>query len=209
MIEDHLEKFRKEYLKIGPSVHLEHHGWQDLYAKLERRQDLGLNLLFGRGLAFASITLLLFASVVGVAQAAKPGDVLYPVKLFSDQIVAQVSGKPEIKVERRGQEVIDLSNHSQEQLDEAAHQYQKSLNEAKNEAEKSGKKEEFNKALETQEQKFKNALENNPRSANGLQRAIEETQKVKGQVQGQKDQEPPVQSNQNNNNGNGQGQDHP
>src|SRR3989344_3027635 len=186
MIEDHLEKFRKEYLKIGPSVYLEHHGWQDLYAKLESRKAVNLNILFGRGLAFASLILLLLGSVVGVAQAAKPGDALYPVKLAADEAFATVSGKPEIKVERRGQEIIDVSNQSQQQLDEATKENLKSLENSMQDTQRSGRGQDFASTLDEQEKKFRKAHEDNPQSADKLEEAIKQTEQARGEVQGER-----------------------
>lgn len=209
MIEDYLEKLRKEYIGITSSAYLMQHGWADLRPQLEAKRTLALPSLFGKSLAFASITLLLFASIVSAAQAAKPGNVLYPVKLLSDKVVANITQKPEITVVKRGQEIIDLSQSSNDQLDEANKQYQKALDESADQANGLGRQEQWQRTLDAQRQKFQNALENSPQSANGLQKAIEQTEKAKGQVQGQKDQQPPGQSNQNNNNGNGQGQSHP
>ena len=210
MIEDQLEKLRKEYLKTGPPIYLEHHGWQDLSAKLENRKTVDLRLLFGRGLAFTSIVILLFASIVGTAQAAKPGDFLYPIKLLLDEVVAKVVGKQEIKIERRGQEIIDLSSSSSKHLEEAAREYQKALDATKQESEKSGRQQEFKNTLEEQEEKFREAQEKNPTSQDNLEEVIRQTQRAKGEVQGEKDQKTPGGGNNNpqNDQQENQGQEH-
>ena len=188
MIEEKLESLRKEYLKIGPPIYLEHHGWQDLYTKLESRQDLGLNLLFGKGLAFGSLLLLLFGGVVGVAQAAKPGNALYQVKLAADEVAATVLQKPEIKVKRRAQEVINVSSDSKEQLDEATREYQKSLEDSRQDAQRSGRGQDFANTLDEQEKKFRKAQEDNPESADKLEEAIKQTEQARGEVQGESDE---------------------
>lgn len=186
MIEEKLENFRKEYLKIGPSVYLEHHGWQDLSVKLESRKAANLNMFFGRGLAFTSLILLLLGGVVGVAQASKPGDKLYPVKLAADEVAAKVTGNVEIKIERRAQDVIDVSKDSKGQLDEATKEYQKSLENSKEEAQRSGRQKDFADALDEQEKRLRKAKEDNPESADELQEAIMQTQRVRGEVKGEK-----------------------
>ncbi len=208
MIEDYLEKFRKQYLKISPPDYLEYYGWQNLSAKLDTKKTTNLNLLFGKGLAFAVITLLLFGGVVGAAQAAKPGDALYPVKLAADETLAKVSGKPEITVEKRGQDIVNLSQKSPEQLDEANKQYQKALDNSANQAKDLGKQEEFKKTLDNQEQKFEREIKRNPQSANRLEKAIEQTQKARGQVKGEKDENHNEQNRSSNREDNNNSQNH-
>ncbi len=185
MIEDQLENLRKEYRNLTPPVYLVHQGWSDLANQLDERQTTDLRLLFGKGLVFASVILLLFGGLVTAAQAAKPGETLYPVKLLSDSVAARVSGKPEITVEKRGQEIIDLSQKPSEQLNEATKQYQKALDDSARQAKDSGKQQDFEKALDNQKQKFEREIEKNPQSK-GLEDAIKKTEQTQGQVQGQK-----------------------
>ncbi len=183
MIEEKLEKVRKSYIGQAVPSYLINDGWRDLYTKLDLQKGLNFRLIFGRALIFASVALVFLGSVVGAAQAAKPGNALYPVKLLSDDIVAKVAGKPEIKIERRGQDIIDLSNNSKEQINEATNEYQKSLDETKKEVEKSGKSENVENALDQQEQKFREAQRRNPQSARNFDDAIRKTKEVKKQVQ--------------------------
>ena len=187
MIEDQLEKLRKEYLKIKAPDYLVQNGWVDLQTRLSAQESPNRRFFPKPALIFASVILLFFAGSLTAAQAAKPGDVLYPVKLLSDDLQAKITGKEEIKLEKRAQEFIDLSNSSSEHLEEAARQYQKTLDESKNQAEKSGRQQEFRQSLEEQEEKLRQAQDNNP-SSQDLDEAIKETQRVRGEVQGTKDE---------------------
>ena len=195
-----LEELKKEYIKTPIPSYLTHDAWFDLQAKLTPNQGFNFSPRFAYGLIFVTF-IFLTTGVYTIAQAAKPASFFYPVKLLSDDILAKITGKQEIKIEKRAQEVIDLSRGPNQQLEEANKQYQKTLEETKTEAAKSGREQELRKTLEEQEQKLRQAQQQNPSWQ--LEEAIKKTEEVKGQVQGQKDQKlqnnPPGQNNQNNN----------
>ncbi len=180
MIEEKLEKLRKQYLKTSAPDYLLENGWVELKVKISGYKSLDWRFLFGRGLVFVSIILSLLLGVTTVAQASKPGDVLYPLKLATDEIVAKVAGKPEYKVERRGQEVIDLSRKPNGQLQEATNEYQKALEETQKESQPDQRKQEaLKQSLENQAQKLKDAAEKNPVAAEKLEVIIDKTEKAK------------------------------
>ena len=186
MIEDKLKEFRSEYHSIETPSYLVSNGWLDLSLKLENQRRFSWKLLLGRGLVFATVVLVLSGMVVGVSQAAKPGDFLFPVKVLSEKVVAKVTNDPTIVVEHRANDLINDSSSGSNDSDKAAEEYQKSLLESKQDAQDSGKTQEFKKALEEQEQKLKDAAERDS-NREDLQRAIDETQKVSGEVQGTRD----------------------
>ena len=177
MIEENLENFRKAYIGSAKTSSMD---FADISPKL------GIQ---SRPHSYAKKTLivtlsliLLGSSALGAAQAASPGTTLYPLKLLSDDVV---NGKQELKVEKRAQEVIDSTDASQKQQDEALRQFQKTLEKTKEEAKQSGKVQQFRQTLENEEDKFKDAQERNP--SNHLEEAIKHTENAKGEVQGQKD----------------------
>lgn len=194
MIEDQIDKLRKEYIKASPDS-LDAL-WQDLSGRLPI-QNRARSLSVTRALIFALTILLATGGLLGAAQAGKPGDLLYPVKLLADEIVANITGKLELKIEKRAEEVIESVKGSPKQQEEALREYQKTLEEIKEQAQKRGKKDQLKEALEKQEEKLKNAQQQNP--SQNLQEAIEHTQTVKGEVQGQKDEKGPSDNNSNQN----------
>lgn len=197
MIEKELESLRKDYIKTEPTNYLIHDGWRDLSLKLDSKQSR----VFPKAFALIALIIFLSSAVVASAQAAKPGQALYPVKILSENVYAQVTGSQQFKIERRAQEVIDLSGKSSDNLDVATQEYQKTLGETKPQNGSEEERQKFTEALEKQEEKFKKAIEKNPQSQEKLQEVIKETEKAKGQVQGQKDEKEPRQNNDHGNQG--------
>lgn len=202
MLEEQLESLRKEYIGQPTPVYLSQDGWRGLLTQLPGRRTTLVPILLRRALIFASIVVLLSGSLLTAAQAATPGNPLYQIKLLSEDIVVLITGRDELKIERRAQEVIDLSSDSSEHLDEATIEYQEAIRESKPEGQESAVNQKFKQTLEKQEEKFKKAIEKNPALKDKLKEVIEETQKTKGEVKGKKDQKAP------NGNGNGANQNH-
>jgi len=198
MIEEKLENFRKVYIGSGKYDFAP----PDILAGLPAQNRPHAYLL--KALIVVLAVVLLTGSAFGAAQAANPGTRLYPLKLLSDEVLARITGKEELKVEKRAQEVINSTGASQKQQEEALEQFQKTLEETKKEAKESGRTQEFRQTLDSEENKFKNAQEKNP--SQHLEQAIKQTQNAKGEVEGQKDQQSPGQGNQNSNNRNDHGQ---
>ena len=211
MIEEQLEKLRKEYIAVNPPSYLSQNGWAELSPQLRPLVGTHYPFLFTRGLALAAIIVLVLSAVWGSSQLAKPGQALYPVKILSDTVVAKVTGNIEFKIQRRAQEVIDQSAKPNGGFEEATKQYQQTLQETKEEAKKEGKSQEFKKTLDENEQDFRNAQQQHPSSQNDLEKVIKHTKEAKGEVQGQKDEKwgkDNQNGNQNNDNhGNHQGRD--
>lgn len=185
MSENLLKKAKKEYLETSLPDYLKYDGWRDVRVKLEPRGWSLFGLVFKRGLVFVAVALLFLGSVVGAAQAAKPRDKLYSVKVLADKVFAQVTGNYEIKVQRRAAEVIEASksNESTPAANRASQEYQKALDEAKVMAVKSGKREGLEKALEEQGEKFRKESEGNEQTGEKLDDVIKQTEKVKDEIQ--------------------------
>lgn len=186
MMEDKLRELKAEYQKIGTPGYLISNGWLDLSLKLPEKGKLSWRLFFGRGLVFASIVLVFGGSVVGISQAAKPGDLLFPVKVLSEKVAEKVVDNPDISVVRRADDLIDQSKKDPEGLDKASEEYNKTLEESRQDAQKSGRTQEFKNTLDEQEKKL-NEAQNNEHQSEEIQKAIDETERVRGEVKGEKD----------------------
>lgn len=184
MIED-LEKLKKEYLATEVPSYLATGGWTDLYQKLGVQKTSAWHLIFVRGLVFASLVLLLSGGIIGVSQAAKPGDFLFPLKSFSDNVIAKVTNNPTYALKNRAKDVINQSGTGTN-VGPAVTEYQKILQETKDDAQKTGQTQEFKKTLEEQTQQFRDAQKSDG-DKQQLQKAIDEAQKINGEVQGVKD----------------------
>ena len=180
MIEEKLENFRKVYIGSGKK----NLTLPNILEQLPSQNHPHAYAL--KAATFALAAVLLTGSVLGVAQAANPGTKLYPLKLLSDEVLAKITGKDELKIKKRAQEVIESTNASQKQQEEALKEFQKALDQTEEEAKKSGKSEKFRQTLDSEEEKFKKAQEKNP--SQNLEEAIKRTKNAKGEVRGQKDQ---------------------
>ena len=201
-----LEKLKKEYLSIVPAENQVIRSWNELQLKLAQERIRPIPHFSQRpALAFVSILIVITAFILIGSRFSKPDDALYPVKIASDKIVAGVTGNYEANIEKRAQEVINSATDPEDGIDEATRKYLESLEEAREKAQEMGKSQEFKTILDQQEERFRQVQEENPSSQRGLEEAINNTQKVKGEVQGQKDENPPN-NNQNQNQNNNQGQ---
>ncbi len=184
-MDDQLEKYRKLYLRTTIPATLEYEGWNNVRTQLVEHDLPFAKKSYLPGLALASIVLLV--TLTSIAQAANPGQSLYPVKLLTDDLVSKVTNKPELKIEKRGQELLELSHNPQNpKLLEAKKQYQQALNEATIEAKQPSQKKQLKQTLKDQQQKFEDQSKSDPASSKKLESVIEQTRKAQGEVQGVK-----------------------
>lgn len=184
-IEKYLEKIKKEYLKTTPSRKFEELGLNKLLSSLpDREKRRPLAFIARRSVAFAVILIAAIAfgmfTIIQVAQAALPGEPLYPIKRLYEDLTLNKPFQKKEKVERRAQEIIDLVNKKKdgEALKETVRDYQETVDEVKKET--SGKEESaFRKALQEHEEKFKDTIGNNPESKDEVEKAIESTRRGK------------------------------
>lgn len=86
-----LEQLKKEYLKTEIPLYLTTNGWYDLKQKLNQQESI-IDKLF-KPIFFAPVLIAAFLLVVIVSMFTKPGSWLYPVKVLSNQAIAELSGK--------------------------------------------------------------------------------------------------------------------
>lgn len=183
--EDKIEELKNEYQQIVTPDYLISNGWLDLSLKLPEKGMNPLRLIFARGLVFALVILVLSIGVVGVAQASKPGDLLFGVKVFSEKVAVKAGVNPEISVVRRADDLIDQTKKSSEAAEKASEEYKKTLEQSRWDAEERGDTQNFKQTLAKQEQKFTEA-QGEDHDSSELKKAVEETARVQGEVKGDK-----------------------
>lgn len=90
-----LDAYKASYLQIKASEKQIDESWENVKHRLPK-QDIWSNYMVMR-YAFASIALLsiFFVGFVNVVQAAKPGEILYPVKVLQNNVLATILKKAE------------------------------------------------------------------------------------------------------------------
>lgn len=88
-----MEQIRSKYLKIEPPEELRLYGWQALKKQIEdheKRRSPSI-FIFSRSLIFAGLAIFILTATTGIAYAswkAAPGDILYPVKEFTEKVIS-------------------------------------------------------------------------------------------------------------------------
>lgn len=177
--EEYLEILKKDYEKTEATMHLKMQGWSEL----EKRIDL-ISPKPARprwfNFAVTCALILLFAgslfTAVATAQAALPGDVLYPVKLLSEKIVQKTSGNNQVVVDHRADEIVGLSKKddvNKEQLQQVVIEYKQSVDQAKQDIQISGKPSiNFQNQLDEQHSEFDKISRDHP----DIQKEIKDAQ---------------------------------
>ncbi len=123
-IEERIEKLKKVYLATEISEQEINKRWQDLEMLLGEQNRRDYAPIFMRSFAILSLVLLCMGGLVAFAQAAKPGEILYPVKVLSENTVKKVkqvapifieSKKIEKKIEEQQENKISSSSAKKEE----------------------------------------------------------------------------------------------
>lgn len=179
-----LKKLKKSYLDTPIPGNLETNGWINVNSRLDRRSWLNGPQLRKPFYFFASLVLLL-TTLTATAQAAGPGDILYPIKLLSDQIQARITHNSEKVLEKRTDDIVKVSNEqSPEKVDKAVDAYRQTLIQSENSMKKEEEKNTLRQNLDTQEQKLEQVAKDHPDISPKINKAIEETKKAQGEVEG-------------------------
>lgn len=166
MIEKNLEELKKVYQETKMPDYLIYNGWADLKFKLPNQQNNFFRNLVTKGLVFASICLLVSAGLIKSAQAAKPGDLLFPIKDFTQNVKAKITGNYQEIIQDRAQDVIDLSSKSQDKLNEAIRVYKQTVKDSQDNTKDSEKSQELKNTIEHQNEEIQK-IENQDRSNSG------------------------------------------
>lgn len=177
-----LGDLRKDYLKTQSKQP----NWSAVENKLGA-QNINLRTVLHATLITITIMVLSISAITVSSQKSKPGEALYGVKIASDNLYSKISGNFDTSIEKRAQDVISSQN-SPQQLNDATKQYKKTLEESKQRADQKGQSEEFKQTLQLQEEKFERAKEENHNSQQKLEEVINESKKVRGEIEGVRDQ---------------------
>lgn len=178
-IKSRISELKKTYWNIKISDNKVQDSWKEFERKLRPAPRLSFPgfrhavISFGLMIAF-------LAGLVGIVQASDPGTPLYQLKLISDKVAAKIAGKPGIKIERRGQDLIKALKKDGEKFEEANNQYDRALEETQKEVQKDQeKKVQLENSLNKQQESFKKTIKENPKAESKLEKALEKTQDVK------------------------------
>ena len=174
IIEEYLKDLKEDYEKTDATWHLKMSGWNELSKRiglLETPRRKSPFLYFAVGFA---VLLIFLAGTIQIAQAALPGDTLYPVKILSEKFIEGTSGNNQIVIDHRAQEIVGLSNKDQinsENLKQAVTEYKISVDQAKHKSESDGKlNENLTHKLEKQHSQFEQIGREHP----DIQKEIED-----------------------------------
>jgi hypothetical protein len=182
--EEQLVQLKKEYLATPTPMYLQTDGWHNVRLQLHRQPQTNWWMVFQRGFIAICLCLFFMGGFFGVAQASQPGDVLYPVKIFTDNTIAQITQSPEIPVEKRVEDIVQTAQDDPGKVQEAATQYSKSLDRAQKNSDQSKDNRDLKQSLEKQQQKLKQVIQKHPELESKLQPVIQKTQEVQSQVKG-------------------------
>jgi len=123
------------------------------------------------------------------SQAASPGDILYPVKVVSQDIYSKISGDIQRPIENRTEDVVGSIAGPSENLDEAIKSYENAITNSKNRIRDEESKQQFRQILEAQEEKLRSSSEDNDdeHARDKIEELIEKTSEVKGEVKGERE----------------------
>lgn len=188
-----LEELRTNYLSTELPHALEKSGWEELNEVLtreEHRQFPHIAILFRPTVTFALgiavVSSLLLFSIPAI-EGALPGEPVYPIKRFSENLIVMVSGNKHIKVHNRFEEIVSLTKQEKdfELLEQTVQEYKQTIVDTKKELrgrEERGNRggielvrERLKEELERQVQVFTEVIESSPSSnvREELQEAIE------------------------------------
>lgn len=200
------EQIKNNYLNTRPPERLVSGGWLEVVGKLSEGQRRSIPLFFRLVLACLVIMILVGGGLLGISQAAVPGDALYLVKRLAEDMTYAVTGDEIKKVDARAWEVLKVAGSGDDgtKLEKAAQEYQQAVNESKEET-ASEKKEEIRNELRRHGDRFEEIKKSKPGISEKLDIAINaarEGAEVKG-VGDSRDEEEDGERNDGDNGGNG------
>jgi hypothetical protein len=188
MRENDLRKYKEVYKNSTVSDAVIQQNWESLRGILPERKNHQHTGFYRAAFVFAGLLLFISAGTVGAAQTARPGDMLYPVKVLSDTVISKVTGKPHAILEKRVDELIDESNNihgdqSIERIEKAADEFNKTLENTKQDVKglRTDKQEAYD-TIASQESKLKLLIPVNRQVEKIIEKAIEKTEKTKEEV---------------------------
>jgi hypothetical protein len=176
-MEGYLNYLKKEYEKTQATAHLKESGWGELARRIGFLETPKKNTwLRNFALAFAVLLLFIFGTYQ-VAQAALPGDKLYPVKILSENIIRGTSGSSQVAIDHRAEEIVILSKKQEvnkESLERISIEYKEVVNQEKQQIKVSGEPDtNFRRKLDEHHQEFDKISHDNPEIGDEIKDAQE------------------------------------
>jgi hypothetical protein len=199
-LQEFLKTGREDYLSVKTPERVSLYGWLELRARLDKRFRLRdvfvwFALRPAASVVLASIFLLTTTGAIFAgSKASAPGETLYPVKRFYENIASSVVGNDELKVEGRAQDIIILSQKEKEdseKLKEAVIEYGVTVARVENET-TGVQRDELRQRLGRHEEEFRRIYEEDKNQE--MKSAIEATRINGEDVKGEKDEEHPQDS---------------
>lgn len=165
-MEGYLNYLKSEYEKTEATWHLKTSGWDELGRRIGLLETPRRSVWLRNFAIVFAVFLIFLIGTYQVAQAAMPGDPLYPIKILSERVVQETSGSNQIVIDHRAQEIIGLSKRQEvnkEDLNQVVIEYKQSVGQARQEIKTSGElNSEFQKKLEEQHSEFDKVGRENP-----------------------------------------------
>lgn len=187
MKQEEFEEIKNTYLNTQPPRRLNEGGWLELVGKLNKKSRR-FNPLFFR-LVLTCFVIVIFAggSLVKASQVSVPGEVFYPVKRLAEDLVSEITGDEQKKVESKAREVLKVADENdEEKLQKATEEYKKTV-EAAGDKVGDREKERLNDNLRNQGRKFEEVKRERPHLSKELDKAIDAARRGAGDVKGEKD----------------------
>lgn len=194
-LQEFLKQGKEDYLSVKTPERISLYGWLELRDRLDKKFRLrDIFVWFALRPAVSGVLAAVFliattGAIFASARASAPGETLYPVKRFYENVASSALGSDEFKVEGRAQDIIILSQkekENSERLKEAVIEYEVTIAHVENETE-GAQREELKLRLDRHEQEFRRIYEEEENE--DIRQAIEATHINGEEVKGERDEE--------------------
>jgi len=183
MIKNPLEKLKKDYLNIIVPIRLKRDGWGEISNKISKKASPGFKLFSKRFAYSFSFGIFLFAFLFGfgsLVYASLPQSSLYPLKIASEKIIKKVTGKSDLIINNRFNEMvkaIENQKGQEENLEaalEAVKNYKAAIEAARGEL-NNKEAADFDHRLNKQKEEIKTVIKGFPRVEKELNKDFDRT----------------------------------
>lgn len=194
-LQEFLKTGKEDYLSLKTPERVSLYGWLELRDRLDKKfrlRDIFVWLALRPATSFALASVFLLATTTAIfagARASAPGETLYPVKRFYENIASSVVGNDELKIEGRAQDIIILSQkekENSEKLKEAVIEYGVTVARVENET-TGNQRDELRQRLDRHGQEFRRIYEEEKNE--DIKPAIEATHINGENIKGENDEE--------------------